>query len=220
MPLLLKKGAEADLILEEFNRYFGYGGGKIVIKHRIQKKYRHVEIDNRLRKARTFKEARLLHQAKLAGVPAPFVFLIDAPQRIVIEFIEGERVKDILERLTDDEREKICERIGQMIAKLHKAGIVHGDLTTSNMIRRGDEIYFIDFGLGEFDKSIESRGVDLHLCRRALESAHYSVAKQCYEAILRGYRLELGEQAEEIIKRAEEISKRGRYIPREERVWH
>jgi TP53 regulating kinase-like protein len=218
---LIKKGAEANLYLQEAKELFGYGEGKVVVKHRIPKPYRVKEIDQKLRSSRTVLEARLLSEAKEAGVYTPTIFLIDKKEaKLVLEFVEGERLKEALEKMTPKERREICEGLGRAIARLHRAGIVHGDLTTSNVILREGKIYLLDFGLSEHDSSTEARGVDLHLCKRALQSTHFRIAEECYRCILAGYRKEFGKRAAEIIKRAEEISKRGRYIPKEERTWH
>ncbi|MEM2282458.1 MAG: Kae1-associated kinase Bud32 [Candidatus Hadarchaeales archaeon] len=221
MPaVLIKKGAEANLYLQDFAELFGYGEGRVVVKHRIPKRYRVREIDERLRRSRTLLEAKLLSEAKEAGVSTPTVYLVDRREaKLVMEFVEGERIKELLGRLGARERRELCRNLGRTIARLHKAGVVHGDLTTSNMIVRNGRIYLLDFGLSGHDSSVEARGVDLHLCRRALESTHFEIAHECYRNILAGYREEFGEGAGQIIKRAEEISKRGRYVPKEERVW-
>jgi len=141
--------------------------------------------------------------------------------RIVMEFIEGKQVKLVLDRLNPAERRKLCQLIGRQIARLHRAGIVHGDLTTSNMIlTREGRVFFVDFGLGEYNPSLEARGVDLHLLKRALQSIHFRITDEAYRAVLAGYRREFGKGAGEVIERAEEIERRGRYIPKEERTWH
>jgi TP53 regulating kinase-like protein len=218
---LIRKGAEANLYLCEAKQLFGYGEGKVVVKHRIPKTYRVREIDQKLRSSRTVLEARLLSEAKKAGVHTPTIFLIDRKEaKLVMEFVEGERLKEALGKMKPEERRRICRELGRTVARLHRAGIVHGDLTTSNVILREGNLYLLDFGLSEHDSSTEARGVDLHLCRRALQSTHFRIADECYQQILEGYRREFGKGAGEIIKRAEEISKRGRYIPKEERVWH
>ena len=220
---LMKKGAEADLYLEDFSRVLHpAGAGQVIIKHRISKRYRVPQLDLQLRESRTALEAKLFADAKIAGVPTPTIFEIDrVGMRLVMEFIDGEQVKLILNRLRPAKRRKLCRLIGRQIARLHKAGIVHGDLTTSNMILspRG-RVYFVDFGLGEYNPSLEARGVDLHLLRRALQSTHFKVADEAYRAIIAGYKHEFGKGASEVIERAEEIERRGRYIPKEERTWH
>ncbi|MEM1874275.1 MAG: KEOPS complex kinase/ATPase Bud32 [Candidatus Hadarchaeales archaeon] len=219
---MIKKGAEADLYLADFHSVLHRGGkGKVIIKLRISKKYRIPEIDRWLRKSRTSLEAKLMMDAKAAGVPVPVIFEVDPESsKIVMKFIEGIQLKKILDRIPTKRRRKVYRKIGEYVAKLHRAGIVHGDLTTSNMIlTENDEVFFIDFGLGEYDSSTEARGVDLHLLRRALESVHFRIVNEAYHQIIESYRKTFGSGAEEIIKRAEEISKRGRYVAREERTW-
>lgn len=220
---LIKKGAEADLYLEPFTRVLhGAGDGKVVVKHRISKRYRIPDIDRKLRSTRTALESKLLMDAKRAGVPTPLVYEVDqSGMRIVMEFIDGKQVKLVLDRLRPKGRRKLCELIGRQVARLHRTGIVHGDLTTSNMIlTRDGKVYFVDFGLGEYNPSIEARGVDLHLLRRALQSIHFRITEDAYQSVLSGYRREFGEGAGRVVKRAEEVERRGRYVAKEERAWH
>jgi len=220
---LIKKGAEANLYLENFSKVLQVAGkGEVIIKQRIKKSYRVPELDERLRSSRTALEAKLFADAKLVGVPAPVVYEVDRiGMRIVMEFIDGRQVKLVLDKLRPKDRRKLCERIGRQVARLHLAGIIHGDLTTSNMIlTQGGKVYFVDFGLGEYNPSLESRGVDLHLLKRALQSIHFRITDEAYRAVVAGYRREFGKGADEVIKRVEEIEKRGRYIAKEERAWH
>jgi TP53 regulating kinase-like protein len=101
-----------------------------------------------------------------------------------------------------------------MIGRLHKHGIIHGDLTTSNMILTPyGKVVFVDFGLSERSKEVESKGVDLHLMKRALQSTHYKFAKECFEAVMKGYGKVVGdEEVEKVSEKIREIEKRGRYI--------
>lgn len=220
---LIKKGAEANLYLEDFVKVLHpAGAGKVIVKHRISKRYRVPQLDRQLRESRTALEAKLFADAKAAGVPTPAVYEIDrAGMRVVMEFIDGKQVKLILSGLRPAARRKLCYIIGKQIARLHKAGMVHGDLTTSNMILTPQgKVFFVDFGLGEYDPSLEARGVDLHLLKRAFQSTHFDIAGEAYRAVLTGYKRELGKGADEAIERAEEIERRGRYIQKEERAWH
>ncbi|WP_258084361.1 Kae1-associated kinase Bud32 [Thermococcus thermotolerans] len=218
---LIKQGAEAKIYLADFEEFFGVDllpGEKVVIKHRIPKRYRIKEIDTKLRKERTVREARVLHRAKKFGVNCPYVYEVDMREmKIAMEFIDGERLKELLERLPMEERLRLCREIGRQIGRLHEAGIVHGDLTTSNMILRDGKVYLIDFGLADFDSTLEARGVDLHLLKRAMESTHYTWFERGFEAVLGGYAEIRGEGArEEIEVKIEEIESRGRY---RERSW-
>ncbi len=218
---VIAKGAEANLILKDFSDLFFScdGPGEVLIKRRIPKEYRNDKLDKDLRDFRTVHEAKLLTDAKKSGVPTPVIYRVDRKDmEIIMEYVEGEAIKEILEGLDSSKRKNICRRIGRQIARLHDSGIIHGDLTTSNMIFTEDEnIYFIDFGLGENNSSTEARGTDIHLLHRTLKSTHFEVAAESYEAILEGYKDEMGEEAEVVVERVGEIERRGRYVKKDDR---
>ncbi|MEM3880365.1 MAG: Kae1-associated kinase Bud32 [Candidatus Bathyarchaeia archaeon] len=206
---LIKKGAEASLYLADWHYR------KVIIKTRFPKKYRPVELDEKIRSYRTMHEPLLMHEAKKAGVPTPTIFLVDPKNAtIIMEFIEGTQVKQLLGSMPKKERQELCVKIGELIGKLHKHGVIHGDLTTSNMVMNVEgKIFLVDFGLGEKSAELEARGVDLHLMKRALQSTHYQFAQECFEDILRGYSAVLGEAAaKEVIAKIVEIERRGRYV--------
>ncbi len=206
--VLIKKGAEADLYSDLWH------GLKVVRKVRNAKAYRINQLDFEIRRSRTGREAQIIHDAKLAGVPTPFIYMVDIEATtIVMQYLEGPRVREVLDSLSKSHRRSICERIGILIGKLHNNGIIHGDLTTSNLITIGNSnIFLIDFGLAEYSKELEKRGVDLLLMRRSLNATHYLCARDCYDAVIEGYMHETGRRTtEDVIKRTEEISKRGRY---------
>jgi TP53 regulating kinase-like protein len=208
MPNLLAKGAEAYLFLEE---WYGY---KVIRKHRIPKKYRVPQLDHDLRYNRTIREARLLSAARQAGIRTPIIFNVNPDAAtIIMEYIEGNRLKELLQTLPSKKSQKIFEYIGEAVAKLHKNDLCHGDLTTSNMIVHNEnQIYFVDFGLGSNTKSIEEYGTDLHLLRRALMSTHYSQWKECFEAFKNGYQRIYGKGVRAVFQKIREIESRGRYI--------
>ncbi len=209
MSMLLRKGAEASLYLADWH------GKRAIIKTRHPKNYRPQELDQTIRRYRTVHEPQLLHEAKQAGVPTPVVYAIDVEgAAIVMEYVEGHQVKTLLDALCVEDRSELCRRIGGEIAKLHRHGIVHGDLTTSNMILGGDGVVvFVDFGLGDKSTELEAQGVDLHLLKRALQSTHFQHADQCFADVLRGYADVLGREAEEAVQaKTREIEKRGRYV--------
>jgi TP53 regulating kinase-like protein len=130
-----------------------------------------------------------------------------------MEYIKGKQVKQVLNNLPKTERKALCTQIGQLIGKLHQNGLIHGDLTTSNMILTNEgKIFFVDFGLGEKNMEVEARGVDLHLLRRALQSTHFSCWEECLEGVFCGYSMILGEQAEKVYLKIKEIERRGRYV--------
>jgi len=208
-PLLIKKGAEASLYLTEWH------DRKVVMKRRLPKSYRPSTLDEAIRTYRTNHEPQLLHEAKKAGVPTPTIFLVDVNDAtIIMDFIEGKQMKKLLGEVSKSERERLCIQIGELVGKLHEYGIIHGDLTTSNMILDAyGKIFFVDFGLGEKTKELEARGVDLQLMKRALKSTHFVFAEECFDAVVRGYAKVLGvETAKSVLDKIGEIEKRGRYV--------
>ncbi len=206
---LMKKGAEASLYLTEWH------GKRVVVKARLPKRYRPAQLDLTIRSYRTIHEPQLMHEAKKAGVPTPAIFMVDvANAAITMEYIEGKQVKQLLGGLPKAERQKLCAKIGELIGRLHTHGVVHGDLTTSNMILTAEGwIFLVDFGLGDKTAETEARGVDLHLMKRALQSTHYQFAEECFNAVLNGYAAVIGAEAAEIVgEKIREIEKRGRYV--------
>ncbi|MCW4016781.1 MAG: Kae1-associated kinase Bud32 [Candidatus Bathyarchaeota archaeon] len=207
--VLIKKGAEASLYLETWH------DRKVIMKRRLPKKYRIPELDNMIRSQRTTHEPHIMHKAKEAGVPTPTILMVDvADANIVMEFVEGKQVKEVLDAVSKEERLSLCRLIGKMIGRLHKNGIIHGDLTTSNMILTPyGKVVFVDFGLSERSVELEPKGVDLHLMKRTLNSTHYKHAKECFKAIMDGYAESVGEkETKQVTAKIREIEKRGRYV--------
>jgi len=207
---LIAKGAEADLWFDP-----DWNGRRAIIKRRIPKRYRHPEIDRALRRLRTLREAEIIHRAKRAGVPTPIIYQVDPEEAtMVMEYIEGRRLRDVVDELSPEERLRIFRLAGRQAGRLHRAGIIHGDLTTSNMILTPSRLVFIDFGLAELSTEEEKRGVDLHLMKRMLQSTHFEHAEELLKAFLEGYREEMEAEAEGVFRRMEEIARRGRYVER------
>ena len=207
--MIIKKGAEANLYLEEWH------DRKVIMKRRLPKRYRIQELDEEIRSQRTIHEPHLIHKAKEAGVPTPTIFMVDvAEANIIMEYVDGKQVKQVLNDLPPEERLRLSRHIGGLIGRLHKRGIIHGDLTTSNMILTSHgKVVFVDFGLGERSKELETRGVDLHLMKRAFQSTHYKYAKECFEAVMEGYAEVVGEEeAKNVLEKIREIERRGRYV--------
>jgi len=190
---LIKQGAEAKLYLSD-NK---------LIKERISKGYRIKEIDDVKRKYPTRNEAKLIKKAKEVGVNVPDIFSVDdKTMKVEMEYLKGDLVKNVLEKLKD--RNKILKQIGEQINRLHENNIIHGDLTTSNMIIKDDQVYFIDFGLGFISDKLEDKAVDLRLLRQAFESKHYTIIN-AFENVLKGYK------NKQVLERLKVVEKRGRY---------
>lgn len=207
MKTVVQRGAEAVLYLGEFE------GEKALIKERVKKGYRVPELDRKIRTSRTRHEAELLSRARRAGVNTPRV-LDTGKDRIVMEWIEGERVKDCFNQLPEKGREKVAGLVGEAIGGLHSAGIIHGDLTTSNMILSGGSekgrLYLIDFGLGKFSKKVEDQAVDLYLLYEALRSTHFRQLEGTWRTVLNVYKLKYP-KANMILSQIERIKTRRRY---------
>jgi len=202
---IIYQGAEAKICKTKHMDF------DVVKKRRLNKSYRINEIDNRLIFYRTKEESKLMTEARKHGVSVPIIFDVDTQKGIItMEYLNGKRIKDILNGLSEKERARICRMIGESIAKLHNNNIIHGDITTSNMIFQDDRIHFIDFGLGEINSEIEAKGVDLHVLMEAIESTH-SRYSDCFNYVLEGYKNKLNNDANLVIRKIEDIVKRGRY---------
>jgi len=201
---IIKRGAEAILYLENNH----------IVKDRIKKTYRVSQIDEKLRKFRTRKEAKLILKAKRCGIETPNIISVDENEfKIKMEFIDGKRLKEFLNETNDENRKKIAEELGREIGLLHKHGIVHGDLTTSNMILKHDKIFFIDFGLGEFSKRIENQAVDLSVLKEAFKSTHFKHLNLLWKNFIKGYK-QTNDNFNKVLDALNDIEKRGRYVKR------
>ena len=124
-PKLIAQGAEAKIILSD----------KTITKDRISKSYRIKELDYKIRKSRTKAEAKLLEKAsKIINSPVPLFRPTEGFTTMKMPYIDGEKLSDHLDKFPLEKQKQICKQIGEDVAKLHDAEIIHGDLTTSNMI--------------------------------------------------------------------------------------
>ncbi len=210
--VLIKKGAEAELFLETWCEK------NVIIKKRTPKSYRLSELDLKLRSYRTIHEAMLIHQAKLVGIPTPLIYFVDTKNStIIMEYIIGKQLKELANESSKVKLKSLFIQIGIIIGKLHTSGIIHGDLTTSNLIiDHQNRIFFIDFGLGKKSQELEDRSVDLFLLKRSLNSTHYLLATHFYDWILKGYsKIVSNKNYVEVERRIESIADRGRYTSSE-----
>ena len=192
---IIQQGAEAII----------YKIGNKVVKDRIPKKYRIPELDNKLRLRRTKSEGKILNKlSKIIDCPK---LLADpgSGRMIHMQYLPGKKLSESLEKLNYKE---IAKQIGENITKIHNQDIIHGDLTTSNMIFHKNKTYFIDFGLGFHSHKVEDKAVDLHLIQQALNAKHHTIAEEVFKIILKNYK---SEKSDLIIERIKVIEKRGRY---------
>ncbi|VVB84713.1 KEOPS complex subunit Bud32 [uncultured archaeon] len=188
---VIASGAEAVITLK----------GNIVTKARIRKRYRLLEIDEAIRRERTRTEARLISEARRCGVPTPIIRDV-ADFEIKMEYIDGTALKKVITPY-------LCELAGELAGRLHSCGIVHGDLTTSNILLKDGKLFLIDFGLAYLDKTLEARGVDVHVLFQTFESTHEN-HEELIEAFKKGYARTFGD-AGDVLERVKEIESRGRY---------
>jgi len=193
---LIAQGAEAKIFLDK-NK---------IIKERLSKGYRIREIDERLRKQRTKKEASLLEKAG-ERINVPKVLKQDAFS-LEIEYIKGERLSETLNSKDIKDQIKIIKQIGKQIGKLHDLGIIHGDLTTSNTILKENKVYFIDFGLGFISLRLEDKAVDLHLIKQALEAKHFQNSELLFRELIKAYN---PQSKAKILEQLKKVESRGRY---------
>jgi len=175
---LLKKGAEADIYQTMWN------DSKAILKIRKTKTYRNPVLDSKIRKQRTIKESQMLSHVKSFGVSSPLVYFVNLKKTsIIMQEIPGKPIHD----LPDSQIIKLSREIGKLVGKLHKNGIMHGDLTTSNFILFRNIVYVIDFGLSQNTIKSEDHAVDLRLIKEILNSAHAQIMKPAWKNFLLGY---------------------------------
>ncbi|XP_076169548.1 TP53 regulating kinase [Ptiloglossa arizonensis] len=223
---LIAQGAEARV-------YKGvYLGKPTLIKERFKKKYRHTDLDTRLTKDRIKAECRAMIRAKAAGVVTPAIYFVHLERRcIYMEYIEHAVVlKDFIEKNISKNinveylSKFIARELGKLIAKLHSKNIIHGDLTSSNVLLQNvneelsiekydaaNNFVIIDFGLARIESSIEDKAVDLYVLERSLLSAHSEIPL-LFSEIFNTYQKYYTNknQCKEVVSKYKEVHARGR----------
>ena len=217
---LISQGAEAKIYLvgrEELSKSSKSCEKAIIVKSRMPKSYRHPLLDEKIRTRRTKSEAKLITKAKQ---------LINTPEvlnhdkfNIEMQFIEGDKLSETLSQYPEKNQLKIMGVIGKHVAKLHSHDIIHGDLTTSNIILQTNKnqekinnlqkkIFIIDFGLGFISHRIEDKAVDIHLIKEALEAKHFQNHEKLFKSFLKGYKFK---ESEKVLEQLKKVEARGRY---------
>ena len=210
LPTLIYTGAEAEIYLQE------WFGELAIRKQRIPKSYRVPILDDNIRHLRTSHEATMLREARKMGVPVPTVQHIDQDSSsLIMDYISGKTLKEELHVVSKSERRARCKALGELLALMHSGGIVHGDITLSNVISQGGRLFIIDFGLGGFSKEVEAMGVDLLLLNRSIRSTHYLLHAELFKSFFEGYSRVVGPSSTaEIVEKMREVERRGRYFER------
>ncbi len=195
----LSVGAEAVVYADDSR--------KTVEKQRQPKKYRVKELDDKLRLHRMRREAKVIEALQQLGISVPkLIKTEEKTATITMQLVEGDKLRDIL---SSRNYLNICSEVGKAVGIMHSNNIVHGDLTTSNMIHGGNKVYFIDFGLSLFSNKDEDKAVDLHLFRQALNSSHSGLAKECFAAAVTAYK-GTNKNWQPVLRRLEKVEGRGR----------
>ena len=200
---LLKKGAEADLYQTNFQN------SKAILKIRKIKNYRNSLLDLKIRKQRTIKECQMISFVKSFGIPTPLIYFVNLKTTsIVMQEISGTPVHD----LPESKIVELSKDIGKLVGILHKNGVMHGDLTTSNFILFKNTVFVIDFGLSQNTIKSEDHAVDLRLIKEILNSAHAKIMLSSWKNFLHGYKSIVGNAYyAKITKLVSDIESRGRY---------
>lgn len=200
---ILYKGAEADIIDTLWDN------NKAIVKKRIKKNYRTDKLDNKLRLERLREESRLISDCKENGIRTPLIYNIDIINKsITEEKIEGKLLQSIVLKQNDTKNLKLLfNDIGAMISKMHNIGIIHGDLTTCNIIIKENKPILIDFGLGKYSDLIEDKGTDLLVFKKSLKSIVPNDSEELFDYFINGY-----DKNSPVIKKINEIEHRGRYL--------
>ena len=200
---LIKKGAEADVFSTKWE------GRKAVLKIRKKKSYRNTKLDQKIRRQRTIREAQIISDVKSFSISTPLIYFMDVKTcSILMQFIEGKLVRD----LDYNEIIKVSKEIGKIVGRMHKNGIMHGDLTTSNFIINKKKLFLIDFGLSSRTEKPDDHAVDLRLLKEILNSAHANVMEKSWKNFQKGYSKSVGTKyCKKILNLVAVIESRGRY---------
>lgn len=209
---IIKQGAEAKLYCGTWN------GTECLVKERFVKNYRLPELDKTLTKSRIKAEQKTTKRCEDQGIRVPKLYHVDFNERKVYMeyFHKAITAKEFifkLEKSSDfSALDVLGSKIGSIVGKFHANNIIHGDLTTSNMLidfkEEEYDVIFIDFGLSSYSASHEDKGVDLYVLERSLISTHSSLP-ELFEKMLVSYK-KANTISTETIKRFEEVRARGR----------
>lgn len=187
----------------------------VVIKWRFPKHYMPPHLDVEFRKIRTSIEAKALFKSLAIGVNTPIPLYVDEDKGILImSFIDGFLLRDVIPYLDNETICSICTTVGTYVAKLHENSIVHGDITTSNVMidKDKDKIYIIDFGLANFVNRLEDQAIDIHIFFRSVESTHHYVENIVKKCFIEGYKQIRKKYTEKVVGMVNTIRRMGRYV--------
>ncbi|GBB90546.1 hypothetical protein RclHR1_17530004 [Rhizophagus clarus] len=208
--ILIKQGAEARIYTAPFLTRTA------IIKERFSKTYRHPILDKKLTARRVNQEARCLFKCRKSGVDTPVLYFVNIEDStICMEFIQGMIIRDLL--ISDNEyvqnKEKqveLAKMIGISLSKIHAVDVIHGDLTTSNLMLResNQSLVIIDFGLSYVSSLPEDKAVDLYVLEKAFLSTHPN-SEEMFANILESYQKNY-KASQDVLSKLAEVRLRGR----------
>ncbi|XP_014799169.1 PREDICTED: TP53-regulating kinase [Calidris pugnax] len=210
---LVRQGAEACV-------YRGIFLGRAAIaKLRIPKRYRHPALEERLSRRRMAQEARSLLRCRRAGISAPVVYFVDPVTNSIYleDIVDSITVQDHINSVQQSGNDTsslltLAEKMGELLARMHDEDLVHGDLTTSNILLRPPteklDLVLIDFGLSFVSGLPEDKGVDLYVLEKAFLSTHPDT-EDMFKTLLKSYAA-ASKKSGPVIKRLDEVRLRGR----------
>lgn len=212
---MIKQGAEARVYRGTFL------GRSVVIKERFTKLYRHPEVDEKLTRRRTTQEVRSILRCRRAGIIAPVVYFVDYTTHCIFleDIIHSVSVRDHIASAQASEQnpqhlQTLVDKIGEILAQMHDEDVIHGDLTTSNMLLvsgaedHNMKLVLIDFGLSYISALPEDKGVDLYVLEKAFLSTHPKT-ETLFERLLKSYTAS-SKKSPAVIKKLDEVRLRGR----------
>ncbi|KAJ3603005.1 hypothetical protein NHX12_030749 [Muraenolepis orangiensis] len=215
---VLRQGAEARVYRASFL------GRSSVVKERFSKKYRHPVLDRRLSDRRTLQEVRCILRCRRAGIPTPAVYFVDYTSHCIFmeDIVDSVTVRDHIastQRRSDpssalEQLVPLAAKVGRVLAQMHQEDVVHGDLTTSNMLLRKSQdpaelgLVLIDFGLSSVSALPEDKGVDLYVLEKAFLSTHPNT-ERLFQELLNSY-VASSKKSSPVIKKLDEVRLRGR----------
>ena len=207
---LIEQGAEARIYSGTFQ------GRPCIVKERFTKAYRHPALDSKLRQRRTAQEVRSIMKCQKCGIATPSIFFVNYEDcKIYMENLHSYcTLRDVINRCQrpqdDVQLREIAVAIGEMIARMHDVDIIHGDLTTSNLMLSSDtkKLKAIDFGLSSVSAMAEDKGVDLYVLERAFLSTHPNT-DDLFQLILETYK-SCSQRSKSVIAKLDAVRLRGR----------
>ena len=202
---MISQGAEGRVFAVQFlNR-------PAIVKQRFKKTYRHPVLDAKITRSRLTSEARAIVRARKLGVTTPTIYHVDTQQNaIYMERVQGRPLKELIrEGMSEEDMRRVGEDVGRHVAAMHDGGLIHGDLTTSNILVREDDgrVVIIDFGLAHNSIIAEDKGVDLYVLERAVTVT--AAAEKLFEGVMSAHKTSSSQWSASFNKFAE-VRMRGR----------